>query len=139
MERDMAVLGFNHLNIRTPDFKRTVDFLRDVLGMKVSPLPGRDSIDEAAWVYDESGVPMLHLASSEIPYSPTEILPTEPPRGSGAIHHVALSCNDFEAMRNRLTQREVSFRENHNPSTGVRQIFVRDPTDILFELNFRPG
>jgi hypothetical protein len=29
---------------------------------------------------------------------------------------------------------------NHlNVRTGVRQIFVRDPSDILLELNFREG
>jgi hypothetical protein len=39
-------------------------------------------------------------------------------------------------MRARLIALDLSFRENHNPETGVRQIFVRDPTDILLELNF---
>jgi catechol 2,3-dioxygenase-like lactoylglutathione lyase family enzyme len=135
----MPVLGFNHLNIRTPDFKRTVEFLRDALGMRVSPLPESDSIEKTAWIYDDSGAPVLHLASADLRYSPTEVLPAEPPRGSGAVHHVALSCADFEAMRARLTALDISFRENHFPKTGVRQIFVRDPTDILLELNFREG
>ncbi len=135
----MPVLGLNHLNVRTPDFKLTVNFLRDALGMKVSPVPEHDSIEKAAWVYDDSGVPVLHLASADVAYSPTEVLPAEPPRGSGAIHHVALSCAGFEAMRARLTALDLSFRENHSPTTGVRQIFVRDPTDILLELNFREG
>jgi catechol 2,3-dioxygenase-like lactoylglutathione lyase family enzyme len=132
----MAVLGFNHLNIRTPDFKRTVEFLRDALGMTVSPIPGRDAIDKGAWVYDGNGTPVLHLASADVRYSPTEVLPPQPPRGSGAIHHLALSCNDFEAMRERLTHLGLTFRESHNSETGLRQIFVRDPTDILIELNF---
>jgi catechol 2,3-dioxygenase-like lactoylglutathione lyase family enzyme len=135
----MPVLGLDHLNVRTPDFKRTVDFLRDALGMKVSPVPELDSIEKAAWIYDDSGTPVLHLASADVPYSPTEVLPAEPPRGSGAIHHVALSCADFEAMRARLTALDLSFRENHLSKTGVRQIFVRDPSDILLELNFREG
>ena len=135
----MPVLGLDHLNVRTPDFKRTVDFLRDALGMKVSPVPDFDSIEKAVWVYDESGAPVLHLASSDVRYSPTEVLPAEPPRGSGAVHHVALACADFEAMRARLTALDVSFRENHIAKTGVWQIFVRDPTEILFELNFGEG
>lgn len=135
----MPVLGLNHLNIRTPDFKRTVDFLRDALGMKVSPVPEFDSIEKAAWIYDDSGVPVLHLARADVPYSPTEVLPDEAPRGSGAIQHVALSCADFEAMRSRLTALDLSFRENYLPKAGIRQIFVRDPTDILLELNFREG
>src|SRR5271155_4687634 len=95
----MPVLGLNHLNVRTPDFRRTVEFLRDALGMKVSPVPKHDSIEKAVWVHDDSGVPVLHLASADVPYSPTEVLPAEPPRGSGAIHHVALSCTDFEGTR----------------------------------------
>ncbi len=135
----MPVLGLDHLNVRTPDFKLTVNFLRDALGMKVSPVPEHASIEKAAWVYDDSGVPVLHLASADVAYSPSEVLPAEPPRGSGAIHHVALSCAGFEAMRARLTALDLSFRENHIPTTGVRQIFVRDPTDILIELNFREG
>jgi catechol 2,3-dioxygenase-like lactoylglutathione lyase family enzyme len=135
----MPVLGLNHVNVRTPDFKRTVEFLRDALGMRVSPVPGRDSIEKAAWVYDDSGAPVLHLASADVPYSPNEVLAAEPPRGSGAIHHVALSCSDFEGTRARLAALDVSFRENNIPSRGVRQIFVRDPTDILLELNFGEG
>jgi catechol 2,3-dioxygenase-like lactoylglutathione lyase family enzyme len=132
----MPVTGLNHLNIRTPDFKRTVDFLRDALGMRVSPVPESKSIEKGAWIYDDTGVPVLHLASADVAYSPTEVLPAEPPRGSGAIHHVAFTCVDFEGTRARLTALDLTFRESHSPKTGVRQIFVRDPTDILFELNF---
>jgi catechol 2,3-dioxygenase-like lactoylglutathione lyase family enzyme len=132
----MPVLGFNHLNVRTPDFKGTVDFLRDALGMRVTPVPEFDSIEQAAWIYNEGGEPVLHLARADVRYSPTEVLPADPPRGTGAIHHVALSCSDFEAMRARLIELNLSFRENHNAKTGIRQLFVRDPSDILFELNF---
>ena len=126
-ESSMPVLGLNHLNIRTPEFKRTVEFLRDALGMNVSPVPECDSIEQAAWIHDDSGMPVLHLARAEVPYSPTEVLPDEAPRGSGAIHHLALSCADFEAMRSRLTALSLSFRENHIPKAGIRQIFVRIP------------
>lgn len=135
----MPVLGFNHLNVRTPDFARTVEFMRDALGMKVSPVPDHQSIEKATWIYDDHGTPLLHLARADAAYSPTEVLPAEAPRGTSAIHHVALSCADFSAMRARLTTLGLSFRENHIPKTGVRQIFVRDPTDILFELNFGEG
>lgn len=132
----MTVLGLNHVNVRTPDFKRTVEFLREALGMKVTPVPASTSIDKAAWVCDDSGAAVLHLASADVAYSPAEVLPAEPPRGSGAIHHIALSCADFEGMRARLAALDVSFRENHIPGMGLKQIFVRDPSDILLELNF---
>lgn len=133
----MPVLGLNHVNVRTPDFSRTVEFLRDALGMTVTAVPEHESNKKAAWAYDDSGVPVLHLASAEVAYSPDEVLPAEPPRGSGAVHHIALTCAGFEGMRTRLTSLSLSFRENHIAKTGVRQLFVKDPTGILLELNFR--
>ncbi|MGB8363867.1 MAG: VOC family protein [Rhizomicrobium sp.] len=136
LENGMPVHGFNHLNIRTPDFRRTVEFLRDALGMRVSPVPGLDSTEKAAWILDDSGTAVLHLASADVPYSKNEVLPDPPPRGSGAIQHVALTCTDIEAMRAKLRALNLEFREN-NPEKGVRQIFVKDPSDITLELNFR--
>jgi catechol 2,3-dioxygenase-like lactoylglutathione lyase family enzyme len=132
----MSVHGFYHLNIRTPDFKRTVEFLTDALGMRVSPVPGLASSEKAAWVLDSSGTAVLHLASADVPYSKDEVLPNPPPRGSGAIHHVALRCTDIKAMRARLRAVNLEFRENI-PEQGVSQIFVKDPSGITFELNFR--
>jgi catechol 2,3-dioxygenase-like lactoylglutathione lyase family enzyme len=131
----MPVLGLNHINVRTPDFRLTVEFLRDALGMAATAVPGHDRIDKAAWLHDASGMPVLHLASADTAYSASEILPAVPPRGSGAIHHVALSCANYEAMRQRLAALDLCFRENV-PEPGVRQIFVEDPTGITFELNF---
>jgi catechol 2,3-dioxygenase-like lactoylglutathione lyase family enzyme len=133
----MPVLGLNHVNVRTPDFMRTVEFLRDALGMTVTAVPEHESNHKAAWAYDHSGVPVLHLASADVAYSPDEVLPAEPPRGSGAVHHIALTCAGFEDMRARLAALSVSFRENHMAEAGVRQLFVKDPTGILLELNFR--
>ena len=132
----MPVHGFDHLNIRTPDFKRTVEFLTGALGMRVSPVRGLVSTEKAAWILDSSGSAVLHLASADIPYSKDEVLPDPPPRGSGAIHHVALKCTDLEAMRARLRRLNLEFRENI-PEQGVNQIFVTDPSGITFELNFR--
>jgi hypothetical protein len=42
-------------------------------------------------------------------------------------------------MRARLTALSVSFRENHIAKMDLRQLFVKDPTGILLELNFREG
>jgi catechol 2,3-dioxygenase-like lactoylglutathione lyase family enzyme len=132
----MPVHGFNHLNIRTPDFQRTVEFLTTALGMTLSPIPGQASTQKAAWILDTSGSAVLHLASADVPYSKGEVLPDPPPRGTGVIHHVALTCADFEAMRARLRALSLEFRENI-PEQGVRQLFVTDPSGITFELNFR--
>jgi catechol 2,3-dioxygenase-like lactoylglutathione lyase family enzyme len=70
----MPVLGLNHVNVRTPDFRRTVEFLRDALGMIVTAVPGHESNDKAAWAYDHTGVPVLHLASADVAYSLTNAI-----------------------------------------------------------------
>ena len=132
----MTVIGFDHLNIRTPDFARTLAFLQDALGMRASPLPQFDTMDSTAWVYNSEGAPVLHLASADVRYAPDEVLADPPPRGSGAIQHVALACIGYDEMRARLETVGAAYRENV-PEPGVRQIFVSDPSAILFELNFR--
>jgi catechol 2,3-dioxygenase-like lactoylglutathione lyase family enzyme len=131
----MPVKGFNHLNIRTPNFAQSAAFMAEVLGMSVVPVPGQTSIAKAAWILDADGMAVIHMASADIPYAKEERLPQVAPRGSGAIHHVALTCTDFAAMKARLTVRGIAFRENY-PASGVSQIFVEDPSDITFELNF---
>lgn len=132
----MPIQGLNHINIRTPEFQRTIEFLRDALGLNVVPPTGYTSIDRAAWICDESGNDLLHLSSADVPYSPTDILPDEAPRGSAAVHHIAFTCSDYEGMLSRLTALNVAFRENYVARLDVRQIFVQDPIGITFELNF---
>ena len=132
----MPVLGLDHVNIRTPEYARTLDFLQSVLGLQVTAVPGRDSTDRAAWAHDANGLPIFHLARSDVAYSADEQLPEPAPRGSGAIHHLALSCSDYEGTRRRLESCAIAFRENF-PAEGVKQLFVEDPSGITFELNFR--
>src|SRR5262245_56314785 len=131
----MPVTGLNHINIRTPDYARALAFFQEALGMRAVAVPGRDEIDEAAWICDDTGFPVLHMASAEVRYSSSEILPPDPPRGSGAIHHIAFSRSDYSTMRDRLTQLNVGFRENV-PAEGNRQMLVEAPYNIMLELNF---
>lgn len=132
----MPVHGLNHINIRTPDYAETVSFLESVLGMTVTAVPGHNAIDRAAWVHDAGGAPLFHLARADVAYAADEVLPEKAPRGSGAIHHLALSCSDYEGMKSRLAARDIRFREN-SPENGVKQIFLQDPSGITFELNFQ--
>lgn len=132
----MPIHGINHVNIRTPEYQRTIDFLRDALGLQVLPVSGYTSIEKAAWICDEDGNDLLHLASADVPYSSAEQLPDPAPRGSGAVHHIAFSCSDYDAMRSRLVALNVAFRENTVERLNIRQIFVEDPVGISFELNF---
>ena len=57
--------------------------------------------------------------------------------GTGAFDHVAFQGDDFEAMRNRLKEAGVTFKERVVPGGRLKQLFVPDPEGVLVEINFR--
>src|SRR5262249_27238392 len=101
-EVTMPVVALDHVNIRTKDMAGTVAFFRDVLGMRVAPPPGMESTDNGAWVYDESDAAVIHIGSDAIRYTTDAERPFTGAQGTGAIHHVALRCENVEAVRTRL-------------------------------------
>lgn len=132
----MPVIGLEHVNLRVPDPPASISFFRDVLQMAVVPPPGRTSTEHSGWVLDREGVPVIHIGSITARYDPDETLPAPAAKGSGAVHHIALTCEDYESICGRLTQSGLAFRESYVPHVGLRQIFVSQIDEVLFELNF---
>ena len=130
----MTIVALDHVNIRVSDVPKTLAFLGDVLGLKLSLSPGATSMEKGAWAMDAQDVPILHVGSTEI--AGLGDRSGAPAIGSGAIHHVALRCTAFEETKQRLTDKALPYHENYVPQMKLRQIFVADPNDILFELNF---
>src|SRR3546814_17735748 len=64
----MAVIGIDHVNIRTPDVAATLGFFRDVLEMTVTPPPGRSSISDSGWVLDGNGHAAIHVGSTSLAF-----------------------------------------------------------------------
>lgn len=133
----MTVLGLDHVNVRTPFPGRTLAFFREVLKMRVGRPPGAPADGEGGWVYDSDERPVIHVGALDSPYPTDAQRPFEATQGSGAVHHVALACADFEATRDRLKSLQVEFTETDYPRFNLRQIFVTEPNGVLLELNFR--
>ena len=132
----MTVMGLDHVNIRTAFPGRTLAFFRDVLKMRVAPFPGAEDTASGGWIYDTGERPVVHVGGLD-PYPTDADRPFQPAQGSGAVHHVALSCAGFEGTRDRLKSLEVEFTEADYPRFNLRQLFVTEPNGILLELNFR--
>lgn len=132
----MPVLGLDHVNIRTRNPAATMAFFRDVLQMKVTVPAGVGSTDMGGWVLDETGAAVLHVASANQAFPGDKYKPFVPANGSGAIDHVALRCSGYDEVKARLQALDVPFWENQVPRAHLRQIFVEEPTGILFELGF---
>lgn len=133
----MPVCGMDHVNIRTRDVQATRDFFQDVLGMEY----GASSVSngtQSAWMRDANGHAVIHIGHVDA-YPDTIQRPFVAGSNNGAVHHVAFQCTDYDAMRDRLTDKGLRFRENAVPAFGLRQIFVDEPNGILLELNFMEG
>ncbi len=133
----MAATKLDHINIRTARLAESVVFYRDALGMPVVPPPGETDLSRGVYVQDAAGVAIVHLvAAPAVPSSPG------PVRGKaqrGMVDHFALACSDPAGFRQRLKARGVPFDDMVQPETGSELIFVRDPNEVLIELNFTAG
>jgi len=122
----MSVGVLDHYNLRTRKFDETVRFYVDILGLENGPRPNFSF--PGAWLYSD-GRAIVHL----VDLSPT----SEPQKpGSGVVHHVAFISRGFQAMKERLRGKGVTFDSREVPGGDVWQIFIRDPNGVMIELNY---
>ncbi len=124
----MALIGFNHYNIRAP--RPTMEVLRafycEVVGLRLGERPALRSF--GYWLYiGEKDV--LHLSES----AADEVRLTDQ---QTTFDHVAFTATDQAAMEARLTQHGVQFISRSVSATGVNQVFFRDPAGNGIEFNF---
>ena len=139
-----------HCNIRTLDLDATVAFYKEVVGLGIGPFPGQQG--RGNWLYDDAGVPVIHLIAIERDNSETALAeirerlgelagPTtlDAVSGGGAVDHIAFQCEDYAATLARLEARGLPYRTMDFAVANLRQLFVNDPSGVTLELNFREG
>jgi catechol 2,3-dioxygenase-like lactoylglutathione lyase family enzyme len=132
----MGVKALEHVTIRCAQRQRTRDFYVDLLGMTEGMRP--DFPFRGHWLY-LNGIAMIHLveaADNGGAWGRDVVIP-DAKEGTGAFDHVAFQGDDFEAMRARLTDAGLTFRERVVPGGRLKQLFVPDPEGVLVEINFR--
>ena len=133
----MTVLALEHVTIRCAQRQRTRDFYVELLGLAEGERP--DFPFRGHWLY-LGGVPVIHLveaADTGGAWGRDGALPPTAEAGTGAFDHVAFQGDDFEAMRARLQEAGLTFRERIVPGGALKQLFVPDPEGVLVEINFR--
>lgn len=133
----MTVRALDHVNIRTADVPGTARFLADVLGLRRGLAPGVRSMDEGCWLHDTAGRPIIHIAAHTVAYPSDAAMPFTPATGGGAIHHVALECDDMPGMLARIEAAGLEAVQFDYPAANLSQLFVRESNGIILELNFR--
>jgi len=137
-----------HCNIRTLDLDATIAFYEEVIGLRTGPFPGQP--ERGNWLYDDAGVPVVHLIAIERANSESALaeirdrlgelagpLTIDKVSGGGAIDHIAFRCEEYAATLARIEARALPYRTMDFPAAGIRQLFVNDPSGVTLELNFR--
>ncbi len=130
----MAVLALEHVTIRCAQRMRTRDFYVELLGLTEGERP--DFPFRGHWLY-LGGVPVIHLVEAADKGSAWGGEHGAAGSDTGPFDHVAFQGDDFEAMRARLQEAGMTFRERVVPGGKLKQLFVPDPEGVLVEINFR--
>jgi catechol 2,3-dioxygenase-like lactoylglutathione lyase family enzyme len=130
----MQVSGIDHVNILTRDLDATAGFYERLLGLTRSENAGIAMGFRGAWMRDTSGHAIVHLVWKD-PAS-DRYDGYEPGQPTNAVHHVALRCQGFDAMREKLDGMGAEYRVNDRKYGDIRQIFLVDPNAVNLELNF---
>lgn len=123
---EMSVGLLDHYNVSTRKLNETVRFYEDVLGFTNGPRPPFDF--PGAWLYS-AGHPVLHL--NDISQTDKQQHPN-----SGIIDHIAFGSTGFAAMKQHLGGKGVPYHVMQVPDSTRWQIFLRDPNNVVIELNF---
>ena len=124
----MAVLGFNHYNLRCDRdmMEQLKAFYVDVVGLQLGHRPQLTSF--GYWLY-AGQKDVLHLSEAK----PEEGRQIEMPT---TFDHVAFTAIDYVDTLARLEKLSVKYRLREISDAGQRQIFFSDPAGNGIELNF---
>ncbi|MCJ2181819.1 VOC family protein [Novosphingobium sp. 1949] len=127
------VVALDHFCVVVADLDRAEAFYCDVLSLESYPAPAPLTRETARWIYDHDERPIIHLNTREAPRAMDRDMARGP---TGALHHIALRCEGYDEIRDRLEDHGLVYESNFIRSIGLRQLFVHDPDGVLLELNF---
>ena len=121
--------GVDHLALISSDIERTIEFYRDVLGMKLTRLIQNRDDPTSTHIFLDMGGGNL-LAFFDFP----EHGDAPAMRGIGAMHHVALKATNeqYQAVIGNLMGRDIEHSIHGTEEKGA--VYFRDPDNILLEV-----
>jgi catechol 2,3-dioxygenase-like lactoylglutathione lyase family enzyme len=131
-ERRLRIAGLHHITVICSDAQRSVDFYRNLLGMRVVKQTVNEDDRGARHLFfgDEEGRPGTLITCLEYP----EL--DEGSVGRGSTHHFALAVESEEelaAWRDYLGSQAVPCTEVMD-RTYFKSVYLRDPDGHIIEL-----
>jgi catechol 2,3-dioxygenase-like lactoylglutathione lyase family enzyme len=124
----MHLTDIQHIAIKTKDLEATNRFYTEILGTTLADRPNFDFF--GSWL--RMGNTMIHSLAG---YA-AEGRDGRHPRGSAAVDHLAMGAIGFDAVGQKFVDNDLEWRQFAIPSFGLWQLFVKDPSGIIIELNF---
>lgn len=123
----MHISGVNHINLAGPAelMERCRAFYVEVLGLTEGHRPPFNS--RGFWLY-ANDQPIVHLRIKEDGQAANG--------ASGALDHIAFTCDGFDAAMARLRERGIAFTIDPARDTKPAQLFLEDPSGLGVELQF---
>jgi catechol 2,3-dioxygenase-like lactoylglutathione lyase family enzyme len=126
----MELKSILHLAIRTMDLEKTNRFYTEVMGMKVDP--GRPDSVPAPGTWLDFGGCQIHVIAGPRAYGEVD----HKTYGGGTVDHMAVRAIGFDAWKEHFLKHGVDYRQNNVVPLGQWQLFVRDPSGVVIELQF---
>ena len=132
----------DHVNLRTADVSRLVQFYVDVLELHVGPRPPFDF--PGAWLY-AGDRPVIHIVGMPILGMPSQPEPTATPQAQAPgplplrLDHFAFSARGLPDFLARLTALGVAHRTSRQPGTDVPIVNLHDCDGNRLHVDFPDG
>jgi glyoxylase I family protein len=120
----MSIVALHHVSLIVSDTNRSLRFYCDLLGLTVDT-SRLDFAYPGAWI-NINATQQIHLL--EVPNP--ELGLTRPAHG-GRDRHLALWCDDFDALAQRLESANIPITRS---KSGRPALFCRDPDDNAVEI-----
>ena len=120
----MPLMYLDHVNLRTADVARSIEFYSGALGLRVGPRPAFSF--GGAWLYCEDR-PVVHLV---------EVAEQPDPNGELRLEHFAFVARGFDEFVQRLDAAGVEYRASKQFGSDTRQLNLRDPDGNRIHVDF---
>jgi catechol 2,3-dioxygenase-like lactoylglutathione lyase family enzyme len=126
---DLQFIDHFTLSVRPHELAMLREFYTATFGLKEGPRP--NFTFPGHWLYRWDR-PIVHLAGN----LPDGVLPPDGAMATGKFNHVSFRCKNAPAVRQRLSELGLEFREAPVPGFPLHQIFLHDPAGVMIELTF---
>ena len=124
----MPLIDLHHFNVKTQDLEATDRFYVELLGMTFADRPQFDF--PGRWY--NVGTTQVHVMAGKAGRDADGAAPY----GGAAVDHIAFYGREFDAMKRRLEEHGLEWRQFSIPPAKLWQLFVHDPNGVLIEINF---